>query len=270
MIDLSIFLPAIRTPKWDAMYDSITKSCTKYSWELVMCGPFELTDYLKTKNNVKMIIDLGSPSRCAQLASFECEGKLIYHCVDDALFLENSIDQAIDFYKQKCKHKDVVNMKYREGLNYSGNPMPEAYWIAWFHEPLRLIGIPNHFKISLHHLMDAEYFRELGGYDCEYEYQNFNLHDLMFRLQADGGIIYDSPTDATTCDHFVGSTGDHAPINEADAQHDHPLFRKTYSDPNILQYRKKIDPNNWAQQPAVWTRRFKKGTPKTYQELQNG
>src|SRR3990167_5546353 len=203
MFDISIFCPAIRTPNWDAMYDSICLSCKKYSFELILCGPFPLTDYLKTKDNVKMIHDLGSPSRCAQLCLFEINGKLCFHVVDDAIFLENAIDEAINYYESlaiKNKH-NIINMKYREGKNYSGNSMRENYWMAWGHDSLRLPGIPQNYKISLHHLMDSSYFKELGGYDCSFVYQNFNLHDLMFRAQFNGAIISDSLTDVTTCDH---------------------------------------------------------------------
>jgi len=266
MIDLSIFLPAIRTPLWDRMYDSITESCTKYSWELVLCGPFCLTEYLKTKDNVKFVKDLGSPSRCAQLASFECDGKLLYHVVDDALFFPNSIDNAILFYNKNCCRKDAINMRYKEGENYSGDSMPMEYWTTQYHGPLRLPGIPKNFKISLHHMLDASYFRELGGYDCSFEYQNYNLHDFIFRLQSDGGIVYDSLDDVTTCNHFPGSSGDHGPINDAHVAHDEPLFLEMYSNSDILLTRKNIDINNWVQQSGLWKRRFKT-IPHIYEEL---
>lgn len=265
-LDVSVFMPAIRVPNWPKMYKSLLTSCKKYSFELVLVSPFDLPEELKQYQNIKIFKDLGSPSRCAQLASIKCDGKLLYHCVDDAIFLEDSIDNAIDFYYANCSKKDVINMRYREGANYSGQSMPMEYWIAWTHGDLKLAGIPNHFKISLHHLIDAEYFRDLGGYDCSFEYQNFNLHDLMFRIQANGGRIFDSPTDVTTCDH---SQSDHKAIHNAHHEHDFPLFYQLYSDPNILNSRIKIDINNWSQQQPIWTRRFKT-IPKNYDEIANG
>lgn len=268
-IDLSVFMPAIRVPNWLKMYESLLASCKKYSFELVLVGPFDLPEELKQYENIKIYKDFGSPSRCAQLASFKCDGKLIYHCVDDAIFLEDSIDLAMDFYYNNCFKKDVINMRFREGPNYSGQSMPKEYWNAWHHESLRLAGIPNHFKISLHHLMNTEYFKDIGGYDCAFEYQNFNLHDLMFRIQNDGGRIYDSPTDVTTCDH---GQLDHKEIEMAYHESDFPLFRKLYSDPNILISRAKIDLNNWLQQSPLWHRRFDKiiqMIPKNYNDLIN-
>lgn len=263
MIDLSIFLPAIRTTYWDKFYDSIVLSCKKYKWELVLCGPFPLTSYLQTKDNVKMVQDFGSPSRCAQLASFQCEGELLYHCVDDAMFFPDAIDKAIDLYKTLNNKKAIINMKYREGQNFSGDTMRESYWIAYGHDGLRLPGIPSYYRISLHHLLDASYFRELGGYECSYEYQNFNLHSFIFRAQHDGAIVYNSPIDVTTCDH---QQKDHRVIEEAHNQNDYPLFLKTYSNSNVLKEMPKIDINNWTQQPSIWTRRFKT-IPKQYEDL---
>lgn len=265
-IDVSVFMPAIRVPNWQKIYESLLTACKKYSFELVLVGPFDLPDQLKQYQNIKTFKDFGSPSRCAQLATLKCDGKLLYHCVDDAIFLENSIDEAMNFYYANCSKKDVVNMRFKEGRNYSGQSMPMEYWTFWHHEPLRLAGIPNHFKISLHHLINAEYFRELGGYDCAFEYQNFNLHDLMLRIQVDGGRIFDSPTDVTTCDH---DQPDHKVIESVHDGHDYPLFKQIYSDPNILHSRIKIDINNWSQQPSLWTRRFKT-IPKDYNDIING
>ena len=119
--------------------------------------------------------------------------------------------------------------------------------------------------------MKLDYFKELGGWDCRYEYVNHSLHDLMFRVQADGGRLYDSQTDATTCNHFVDKTGDHAPIYDAQTFHDKPKFDAIYSVPNAAANRIKIDLNNWEQQPEVWDRRFEKddsgNLPESYEAL---
>lgn len=263
-IDISVFCPAIRTNNWKKMYDSLSESCKMHSFELVLCSPFDLPEELKDISNIKLVKDYGSPSRCAQLAYFECEGRLIYHVVDDALFFPDAIDEAIKQYEEFNDPKTIINMKYREGQNYSGGSMRADYWMAWGHDGLRLAGIPRDYKISLHHMMSNKYFGLLGGYDCEYEYQNFNLHDFIFRAQYDGAKVFDSVSDVTTCDH---SQLDHRVIEDAHSQHDAPLFNKTYGNVNALKDRTRIDINNWTQQPPIWTRRFKNGIPKEYSEL---
>ncbi len=266
--DVSILMPAIRTPKWHDMYKSILQSCKKYTFELVLISPFDLPEDMKQYNNIKLIKDFGCPSRCAQLGISHCEGRLVYHCVDDALFLKNSIDAAIFLYDYKCGPKDVVNMRYREGQNFSGQTFDAKFWNAHTHAELRLKGIPNEFKISCHHLLSLEYLKELGGWDCRFEYINHALHDLMFRVQEDGGILYDSPIDATSCDHFLGRTGDHAAIHDAQEQADAPKFHEMYAHKeHAAKDRINIPLDNWQQQPDNWDRRFKGTKPKEYNEL---
>ena len=269
MIDISIVIPAIRQPKWFNLYQSIVKSCKKYEWELILISPFDLPEELKEYKNIKLVKDYGSPTRCLQLGIFEANGKLFYHTTDDALCYEDAIDEAIDFYHSKGSYKkDVINMMYREGENYSGDSMPDGYWHAWFHEPLRLIGIPRHYKLSLHHLLNTDYLIELGGYDCSYQHANFSLHDLMFRIQHDGGQIYNAPRDITTCDHSPARSGDHAAVNDSHIENDLPLFQKTYSQQDVLKNRIKIDINNWTNADSIWKRRFK-GNEKSYMEVLN-
>lgn len=267
MIDVSLIIPAIRTNGWLNFYNSIEKSCKKYLWELILISPFDLPDELKEKNNIKLIKDFGCPTRCLQLGIFEAQGKLCAHTVDDAVLFEDKLDEAIDYYKQNCGYKDVVNLRYREGENYSGQTMRDSYWMAWGHDALRLTGIPQHYKISLHHLLNTDYLIEMGGYDCSFEHANFSNNDLMFRIQADGGKLFDSVSDITTCNHMPDETGDHSPIFKSHNEHDLPLFRQMYSDPDILKKRIKIDINNWASAPSVWTRRFNNGIPKEYKDL---
>lgn len=268
MINVSIIVPAIRTNKWLRFYESIEKSCKKYTWELILISPFELPDTLKDKNNIKLIKDFGHPTRCLQLGIFEASGDLIYHTTDDAIMFENAMDEAIDFYYENCGYKDVINMKYREGKNYSGDSMPNDYWWAWFHGPLQLPGIPRNYKISLHHMLKTNYLIQLGGYNCQYHHANFSLHDLMFRVQYDGGRIFDSPKDITTCDHYIDKTVDHGAIFDSHNNHDLPLFQKIYSNNNALtQENTCIDINNWANEESVWLYRFSKGIPEKYEGL---
>lgn len=267
MFDVSILIPAIRTHNWSRMYDTIVSACQNHTFELVLVSPFDLPEDLKRYDNIRLIKDYGSPTRCAQIGLLECRGRLVYHCVDDALFYTGSIDTAIDFYDGYCSEKDVVNMRYREGANFSGQEWTHSFWFAHYHDELRLAGIESFWKISLHPLMSTSYLKEIGGWDCSYEYINHPLHDLMFRVQADGGKLFDSPTDATTCDHYGGRTVDHASIHDAQAYNDLPRFRSLYSAPGVASARIKIPLDNWKESPSRWERRFKNTVPQSYEEI---
>ena len=270
MYDVSILMPAIRTHNWLMLYGSLVNSCKKHSFELVLVSPFDLPENMRHFKNIKLIRDYGAPTRAAQIGALKCEGRLMYHCVDDAIFLPDAIDKAIEQYDNICGRKDVINMRYKEGVEYSGQTMPMGYWTAWHHGELRLQGVPMDYKISLHHLIDMEYFKELGGWDCQFEYINHPLHDLMFRLQADGGRLYDSVVDATTCDHYINKTVDHGPIFDAQSFSDKPKFDAIYSIPDACQGRIHLELDNWKNSPAVWDRRFKLKDgklPKNYKEF---
>jgi hypothetical protein len=268
MYTVSIIMPAIRTPKWDRLYDSIETSCKKYSFEVVLCGPFELTEKLSRLPNVRHIKDYGSPSRCAQIAVKNATGKLIIHSVDDAIFIEDSLDLAISEYEQKCTKKDVINLRYTEGLEYKGAEMPDDYWRAWHHPTLRLPSIPVDYRLAIHHLINREYFIEMGGYDCRYEYQNMNLHDFAFRIQHLGGKIFDSSVRITDCDFYPQGIVDHKAIEEAFNLNDYPLFVRMYSRENALDMRiNEVKFDNYLNTSPIWNRRFKKDLPETYEDI---
>jgi hypothetical protein len=249
------------------MYKTLQESCASHSFELVLVSPFDLPEEMKQYENIKLIKDFGNPTRCAQIGLLECSGRLVYHCVDDALFYPGSIDLAIDLYDGSCSEKDVVNMRYREGANFSGQEWTHSFWFAHYHDELRLEGIEKFWKISLHPLMSTDYLKRLGGWDCSYEYINHPLHDLMFRVQADGGRIFDSPIDATTCNHYGGRTVDHASIHDAQTYNDSPKFKELYSRKDAAKSRINIPLNNWESSPSHWSRRFKNTIPKSYEDI---
>src|SRR3990167_9472224 len=93
--ELSIICPSIRPQNLDAIYDSILLS-TKREFELIIAGPYPLTQKLQGQNNVKYVKDFGSPVRASNIAALLCEGKLFFHTADDALFLPEALDKNIE------------------------------------------------------------------------------------------------------------------------------------------------------------------------------
>lgn len=267
MIDVSVLMPAIRVNNWERMYQTLKDSCKTHTFELVLVSPFDLPENLKKYNNVKLIKDFGHPTRAAQIGLSNCEGRLLYHCVDDALFYPDVIDNCINVYDAFCSKKDVINMRYREGKDFSGQEFDINFWFAHYHDELRLTGIKREWMISLHPLMSTDYLKELGGWDCQFEYINHPSHDLMFRVQADGGRIINSTRDATTCNHYGGRSVDHASIHDAQTYNDLPIFREMYSKENIAYERIKIPLDNWKNTSDYWNRRFKGKRPTSYEEI---
>lgn len=267
--DISILVPGIRPHNWEALYESAKLACQKYNFEMVFIGPFEPEEKLLKNENIKYFKDYSSVPVCMQKATLQCEGKLIFHTVDDGILEKNSIDMAIDLYNKICTEKDVINMRYKEGSGRKGNSLPLGYWTAYYHGDLRLGGIDREWAISLQPLMSTEYFKELGGFDCGFEYSNHCHHDLIFRIQMNGGKIINSPIEACNADHFPGTTGDHEPIVVAQHGHDDSRFFEIYglkkpTDRVIINY------NNWESRPKVWKIRFKNDIlPKSYKEMLN-
>lgn len=267
-LTLSILVPSIRTHFWERYYKSLRRSAKKTSFEIVFVSPFTRPTEFNKHYDIKHFQDFGSPTRCAQLGSFDCEGDLLLYHVDDAIFYEDAIDRCVEYFEKNCKPIDIVNCRYREGVNFEGQELPLEYWDAKHHDELKpLQGIPDSFKISLHPMMRLSYFRELGGFDAAaYIYMHATL-DLMFRAQADGAVVHNSPVEVSNCSHLPGMTLDHGPIHLAQTMHDLPVFRSVYGQEHDIAARAKIDINNWTNTPSIWKDRFANTLPKNYNSL---
>lgn len=262
--DISVFIPAIRTNRWVALYESLHKACKTYNWELVFVSPFDLPTELQNEERIMLIKDYGSVPRCVQKGLLYTRSNLFFLTVDDCTFAEDSLDVAINLYHNKCRQEDVVCPPYGEG----GNKMEEKYWAVSTHGDLRLPGIPQNYRLANQCIMDKRWFMTLGGLDCvNFEYMDKPIHDFMFRLQYNGGKIYHSPAHCCIATWYPGHEGDHGPIHDAEVNHDGPIFRHMYSDPNILQQRKVLPYDNWKSAPTIWQRRFPSGKTETYEEL---
>ena len=262
--DLSIFIPAFRTPLWTKVYESAKKACKRYNWEMVFIGPFDPPEELRDKENVLYVKDYGNVTRCAQKGMLHIRSDLFFLTVDDCVFAEDSIDLAMDTYNEQCGYKDVVCMIYGEG----GNKMDTSYWTVKKWPDFRLPGIDQSWNIANQCIMNKNYFIELGGLDCvNYEYIDKPIHDFMFRLQRTGGKIYFAPEHCCIATWYRETTGDHAPIHYAMTKRDIPVFVKMYSDRRYYENRIKIDYDNWKKSPEVWERRLSKGIVNSYEEL---
>ena len=266
MKDVSIVLPSIRPKNLVKFYNSVEKACKLHSFEIIIPSPYLIPEELMIKGNVKFIHTYANPTVCFQMGAELANAEYIYNTTDDGLVQEDAIDVAFQLIEEKkLTFRDQVNMIYREGvldpetlepLESNNSYHPPEYWEAYFHPDLRLPGVKKDWKLCMHFFMNLEYFRNLGGFDCNYEYNNHPLHDLTFRVQEDGGKVYNLPQVAYLCSHLPGKSGDHGPINDAVLGPDTARFYSIYKDVDVVKHRIMLDYDDWKNQQDIWTRRF--------------
>jgi hypothetical protein len=129
-----------------------------------------------------------------------------------------------------------------------------------------------HYKIALNPLMKTKLLFYFGGLNCDFEYHNYNIHDLAFRAQYYGCQVHQSPVHICRCDHLDSHWGtpesqEHAPI-EAAFPEDGKKFIAKYSNPDALNPETiRIPFDNWKNHTEVWRRRFPDKLPTKFEEL---
>ena len=249
---LSCILPGIRPGNWKKVYDSLADT-TKEKYELIIISPYELPYSLRSKKNVKLIKDYGSPVRCQQIGLINCTGEWITWAADDGYFLTDSMDIAFDSLINK-KENTVVIGKYHEG-QASADMNTIKYYRIYTHDASRCKYIPTDCLMLMVGLVSRNKIMELGGFDCAFEVLPMAFNDLSLRLYNDKCEFIFQEAVMFKCGHFPGTTGDHAPIHNAQVYFDLPKFKMIYSRQESQQ-RIKIDIDNWKNVPERWTRRW--------------
>jgi hypothetical protein len=269
--DISFMFPAIRQNLWKGVYDSLKLSCKRYNWELVFCGPFPLPQELEGIPNVKAVKETGNVSRAVQVGVLHTTGKLIFIGNDDTVYREDQFDLALDKYNAECGPKDIMQCTYVEMGERGGQPHGNEYWSVAFHGAFhKLAGIDMSWKMATEPVLHREYFIDMGGYDCTWEYMDSSTHDFMFRAQKNGSNIIYSPGYVGDMNWWPDHQGDHGPIHDAMVLHDQTLLFQIWGTPMTAANRLKLDYDNWKLAPEVWVRRFPGKVYDTYQELWDG
>lgn len=250
--DLSICIPGIRTQNWREIYDSVCASVGDKTFEILFGSPYDLPDNMQGLPNVKLFKDWGSPTRCLQIISEHCEGELITNTADDGVAVADGINKAIDLYRSVCGRQDGIIMKYTEGKGrptHTDTHASAEYWTPAFHDSLKKLGGFNQqFKWGLW-MMDLSYFREVGGLDCKYEPMNFSCHDLLYRIQNNGGQMHLSSTFVYNFDWDPWAKS-YQVVQKA-SNKDYAVFVADYTSPTD---RYKIPFDNWKDAPEKWAR----------------
>ncbi len=267
-MDLSIILPSIRPQNLIKVYDSLKRSCKKYTFEVIIVSPYLIPEELLKNPQITYLRTYSSPTIAIQQAALLARGSYLFPTVDDAIFEQDSIDIALDlFFNDQISPIDIINMYYIEGalnpetlepIENKLTPFPEMYWYAGAHGILaEMPGINRNWKFSANFIIKSERFFWLGGLDCSFEYSNHPMMDFIFRAQVDGSSVTNCPTLAFKCSFIFENEGDHKPVHAASIGPDIENFRGIYNRKEGLdKNRIKLDYNNWKQYPNIWSMRF--------------
>lgn len=256
---LSVILPTIRKERLAKLYESFEKSFSG-EWELIIVSPYDLPEEMKEKTNILYIQDWGNPVRCQQLGLLASTGGYIHRAVDDSLYLPGTMDRA--FQKLEGKIREVViGIKYTESNAtvdrshpaFQNMNNPDFYNLTHHHQTLKPY-VPAHFKMINFGIFDAQFLREVGGWDCQFESVAIAELDLAIRLQMNWGEVVLSDDIVLECDWMPGHEGDHGPMHDAFAP-DMEKYSQIYSSPTC-EDRIVIDLYNCDQSPKKWARRF--------------
>lgn len=255
--DLSICQPALRSDNWIPFYDSICKACTKYSWELVLVSPNDPPKELMDHDNVKFIKEYCNSCKAAMIGSFHCESEIMGMLTDDGVAYPGSLDTAMDLYQGIDQSKDAVLLKFRtrtDRIPGGFEIYPDSYYYAAPHWGPSGVNLDPSWMFLMHYLMPLSRFREIGGYDCQFEHMAVGGGDLAYRLQKDGGKCHISPDEVICQTELLGHTGDHGPIHDSHPR-DCALFVQMYTSKGV-KVRNRIDFDNYKQCPDIWEQRW--------------
>lgn len=253
--DISIIIPGIRNLNWLGVFDSIVAS-TKRTFEVIFCGPYSIEPDLECINTIKYVKDLGSPVRASQIAAQLAEGKYIMWSADDAMFIPNNLDHNIDLLESMGDNiQNIVVAKYYEGIDGTQKVLhPDDYFKVkgsnWTYSPY----IPENYWLFNVAIMHRLWFETLGGWDCSFEGTFYTHTDLAIRAQSSNSNVKMSDYPLLDCNH---SQYDHFPIEDAQINHDKPLYFRKYDNPNWVMKERFIAIDNWKDVPSIWNRRFK-------------
>ncbi len=256
--DISIVISSIRVNLLEDLYASISTSFHG-SWELVIVGPYDISEELMNKGNVKYIKDFGSPTRCWNIGVLNSAGNYIHLSCDDATYYPNVLDECFSSL-DKDNYKYMVLTKYLEGDSEDGNEhmKKDAYYHLKEHALIRNIieRMGKDYLLLNNFIISKKLLLELGVLDCEYEAFSMALVDFSIRTFNYGAEIVIHPNPVFKVTFLWGDAGDHGPVNKAHNDHDIPLFFTTYAYHHNFN-RTKVDINNWEKSPEKWQRRFK-------------
>ena len=270
MKDISITFPSIRNSNLKKVCIAIDNACKKHTYEIIIASPYnqpkEINDF-----DIKWIKTFASPTVAWQQTLLLTNSEFWIDGSDDALFEENILDKAIDFYKSNSLQEyDVVSLILNEGTldpetleklpSAETHKLPDWFFHVSYNIPFHKPCIDLSWKLSLNFLVKTEPFLKIGGYETSFEYINWALHDIILRLQSLGGEVYELKEKSLLVAHMPERTGDHGPVHDAQKGPDTDRFNQIYDNLKSVKDRAFIPLDNWkfSKFSTWWDRRFGK------------
>lgn len=267
-VDVSIIFPSIRLRHLKKNLDHIKAACPRHTWEAVIISPHSKPDWLNY-SNVKWVRSFASPTACWQFGTLLCNSTYWLDTSDDALLQKDVVSDAIDLYESQNLNKySIVSLELNEGTldPETLEPLPNAqthtlnplFFYVKANPPFWKKCINPEWKLSLNYLIKLDSILEIGGFECGFQYINWSLHDMIFRLQSFGGQVISFPRRSLLVGHYLERDNDHWAVHDQQAE-DKKVFDFIYDNLSSLKQREFIPFDNWKNydHSIIWKRRFK-------------
>lgn len=243
---LSIVIPSIRTDNWPKMLSEISRSVNGLDYEVIIIGPKNVEGL----EGYTFIQDFGAPTRAIQIGSIAATGDVMCWLSDDGDIYINTLREAFESFVHDANTTiyDIMCLRYTE----NHEPRPNDYWVCGYHADLRLDGIDRNKLFAPVGMLYKSWFRNLGGFDCQFNHCNMSCIDLSLRIQNAGGKVILSPNFVGNFKWVRGDEGDHLCIHNSELNHDIPRFKQIYS--SNQKNRTVLNYNNWMFSSPVWDR----------------
>ena len=267
-IQLSVLVPSIHPDALPILYKSVEEAFSGL-FEFIFIGPYEPPKELMDKDNVRFILDWGSPIRCQQRGLVMARGVWITWAADDGVYTPRSLDMSFSIMIKDKRFSDMVRRdgvipscfivmgKYIEGKLANQHMAYDEYYILSRHRASFSHYLPPHFLMFNVGIVARIILWQIGGWDCQFEACPMAYNDLAIRLQNMDMKFIIQDGFMFKCSHSPIKEGDHGPIHDAQMENDIPLFQKLYGNKECVE-RIKIHLNNWEKAPEHWERRFGK------------
>ena len=186
---ISIIGPSHRTHLWKPFYSSII---TNLDFEVIFVSDVEPKDEEIPKyrpnierlpqqyENFKYIVSPVKPAQCFEIAYRQSDGDFIIWTGDDFTYGPYALDHLYAMHKSFYDHKVMIACNVYQ----DGHSARHEHVVPW----------DNNVRLTTTGLISKQAIEEVGGFaDMMFTCGHFDV-DLMMRIYANGGRLFECPT----------------------------------------------------------------------------